>query len=244
MDFGNMRGGFRGDIDCYMVADIEEYMVKGNRLSVVEELLLLAVGDGGRLPADDELLSYGLVAGVLMELSLAGRIDTDLDRLMVLNLEPLGNGMLDRVLSELTRTDQAGDVRFWLKRLVRHGESTRNEAISSLVQKGIVDRRDRRVLGLFRSRRYVVIDEVARDCVKEKVLHVLRSGEIPEPRVSFLICLVDACGLLGGLVDRNELARLDERLEIIRRLELVGLVTSRAIDDIRSSLSVSVRSRR
>ena len=65
-----------------------------------------------------------------------GRIDTDLDRLMVLNLAPLDDRMLDPVLLELARTgrEQSGDVvRFWLEWLSGYGEYIREEALEKLV---------------------------------------------------------------------------------------------------------------
>lgn len=222
-------------------------MVSEGSLNVVEELLLLAISEDGRLPSDDKVFGYVLVAGVLMELSLARRIDTDLDRLMVLNLAPLDDRMLDTVLVELVMTgrEQSGDVRFWLEWLSGYGENIREEALEKLVDKGMVETRDKRLFGIFRSRRYSVIDVGARAAARGKVLRGLRSGDIPDPRVSLLICLADACRLLGDLLDgEEELVRLGDRLELIRRLELIGLVTSRAVDDIRGSLSVSIQSRR
>ena len=213
-------------------------------LNVVEELLLLAISEDGRLPPDEDVLDYGWVAGVLLELSLKGRIDTDLDKLIVLNMEPVGDRCLDRVLAELTSTGRQGDVSFWLGQLCSLGADIREKTLFSLTEKGVIARREKRLLGLFRSVRYTVVDQAARNALTEKVARALRSNEIPEPRLCLLICLADACGLLDRVLDGEELSELEERIEVIRRLELIGLVASRAADDIRSSLRISIRSQR
>ena len=216
-------------------------MTEYARLTMMDELLLLALGEDGRLLRDLTMLGYALAGGVLMELAIRGRIDTDLDRLILLSTERLEDTILDEALMSIAEARKERDVRFWVEELANRSAGIREEVLSPLVGKGLIERRDRRFLGVFRSRRYAVTDEKVWLRIRQRVRNALLGEAIPEPRDITLTCLGDACRLLSEFVDEAELTRLRGRLETLRRLELVGLVTSRAIDDIRASLSVSLR---
>ncbi len=60
-------------------------------LTLAEELALLALDDktGKQLVLPPNALPYGLAGGIILDLSLAGRIDTDLRRLTVTDPAPI-----------------------------------------------------------------------------------------------------------------------------------------------------------
>ena len=55
---------------------------------------------------------------------------------------------------------------------------------------------------MFRSRRYPMIDGEAEREVKLRIMEVLFSDEIPDPRDIMIICLVDACGIFKELLSQ------------------------------------------
>ena len=71
-------------------------------------------------------------------------------------------------------------------------------------------------------------------------MQVLFSDEIPDPRDVVLICLADACGIFKELLSRRELGQATDRIEQVRRLDLIGQAMSRAIGDIEMSIATSV----
>ena len=69
---------------------------------------------------------------------------------------------------------------------------------------------------------------------------VLFSDEIPGPRDIVIICLADACGIFQRLLSKSELARANERIEQVRKLDLIGQAMSQAIEAIELSVAASI----
>jgi Golgi phosphoprotein 3 len=69
---------------------------------------------------------------------------------------------------------------------------------------------------------------------------VLFSDTIPDPRDVVIICLADACGIFKGLLSRQELTQASNRIEQVRKLDLVGQAMTQAISDIELSIANSV----
>ena len=72
---------------------------------------------------------------------------------------------------------------------------------------------------MFRSRRYPMIDGEAEREVKLRIMEVLFSDEIPDPRDIMIICLVDACGIFKELLSRRQLGQVAPRIEQVRKLD-------------------------
>ena len=65
--------------------------------------------------------------------------------------------------------------------------------MASLVERGILERREEKFLWVFRARRYPMVDGKVEREAKRRIADVLFSDEIPDPRDVALICLADAC---------------------------------------------------
>ena len=72
-------------------------------------------------------------------------------------------------------------------------------------------------------------------------MEVLFSDEIPDPRDIVIICLADACGIFNELLSRREIERASDRIEQVRKLDLIGRVTTQAILDIEMSVAASLQ---
>ena len=210
-------------------------------LRFVEEISLLLLRDEGgafvRVPPWS--LRYAVAGGVLMDLAIENRIDTDLEQLVLLDATPVGDDLLDPTLAQIAAGEQH-DTRFWLEHIATSADAIHAAALSHLIARGILERRDERVLWVFRSRRYPVIDGEARREAKLRVMGVLFSDEIPDPRDVMLICLVDACGIFKEILPARELAEVAPRIEQVRKLELIGQAMSGAINDLQIALASSV----
>ncbi len=211
-------------------------------LRFVEEIVLLLLRDeGGRfvqLPSWS--LDYAIAGGVLMDLAMENRIDTDLENLILLDSTPVGDSLLDPTLAEIAAGEQR-DARFWVEHTAQRAYAIHDEALSRLAALGVLERRDDRFLWVFRSRRYPVIDGQAEREVKLRIMGVLFSDEIPDPRDVMLICLADVCGIFNRLLSRQELNRASGRIAQVRRLDLIGQAMSQAIFDIQASVAASVQ---
>ena len=176
-----------------------------------------------------------------MDLAMENRIDTDLQNLILIDDTPVGDSILDPVLSQIASGGNY-DTRHWVEHVSNSGAAIREETLGRLVEKGILEFQDDRILWVFRSRRYPSLDDTAEREVKLRILGVLFSDEIPDPRDQMIICLADACGIFPRLLSRQEHERAAERIAQVSRMDLIGRAMSQAIHDIQVSVAVSCQS--
>ena len=217
-------------------------------LRFAEEVMLLLLDDEGQrfLRVPDWSLRYALGGAVLMDLAMEDRIDTDLEKLMLVDPTPVDDDILDPLLAEIAddaaaHGSDAHDSRFWVERAAAHSDEIREAAISRLIERGILESHEGRFLWVFRSRRYPVIDGTAEREVKLRILELLFSDMIPTPRDVVIICLADACGIFSELLTRRELANVTPRIRELRQLDLIGQAVTAAVWDIEVSLAQVVR---
>lgn len=204
-------------------------------------LLLLRDDDGKFVHVPSWLLDRILAGAVLMDLAMEYRIDTDPERLVLLDDTPVGDSLLDPTLARIAEDREGAerDARYWVEQEATHAEEIREEALNRLVEVGILEREDDRFLWVFKSRRYPVIDGKAEREVKLRIMGVLFSDEIPDPRDVVIICLADACGLFRELLPRRELEQASVRIEQVRKLDLIGQAMAQTIYDMGVWLAAS-----
>ena len=85
-------------------------------LRFAEEIMLLILDDSGEFVAVPTWpLHCALGGGVLMDLALEGRIDTDPERLFVVDPTPVGDDLLDSTLARIAETPDTFDARHWVR---------------------------------------------------------------------------------------------------------------------------------
>jgi hypothetical protein len=208
-------------------------------LTMPEEILLLMLDDeSGRLqeraaPSGD----YAIAGGVLAELALAGRIDTDPGRLYVVNPAPTGDALQDRALAQIAAAPETGDSRHWIETLAADADEYRDALFGRLVAKGILKRVEGRFLWVFPERRYPVISDKEEREVKARIMGVLFNDEIPDPRDSMLIGLCRAGGLFALLLSSAELDKVQPRIDAVADLEELNRSLADAIREIYAQIA-------
>ena len=212
-------------------------------LRFAEEIVLLILNDeDGRFArVSNNSFDFAMAGGVLMDLALENRIDTDLDKLTLVDSTPLQDSLIDPTLSDIAAATETHATRYWLERTAVHADYIREGSLRRLVEKGILAREEGRFLWVFRSRRYPLVDGKADLEVKLRIMEVLFSDKIPDPRDVVIICLADACGIFEKLLASRELARATGRIEQVRKLDLIGQEVTKAIWDIEASLALAVQ---
>ena len=203
-------------------------------LGFVEEIALLQLDERGRLT---ELpLSAGdvVIAGAaLMELALQNRIDSDVNRLFVIDARPTGDDILDDVLALLPAAGTDMTANAAIERVTLNARPYKDKALRRLVEKGVLREEEGRFLWVFHTRRYPVIDDREQREVRARLRQLILTDEIPDPRDVVLVCLIDACGLLGLVLSRDEIASRRERIELLSRTDLIGQAVTKAVGEIR-----------
>ena len=203
-------------------------------LRFAEEIMLLLLDDKGEmfLRVPETSLRYALGGGVLMDLAMEDRIDTDLEKLILVDPTPVGDEMLDPMLAEIAGADATRDARYWVEQAAARAHETRDAAMKRLIARGILERREDRFLWVFRSRRYPPVDGIAEIEVKLRIMEVLFGDVIPTPREVVIICLADACGIFTELLSGDDLGEVQPRIELVRGMDLIGRAVMAAVWDI------------
>ena len=210
-------------------------------LRFAEEVMLLLLDDedGSFLPVPEWSVQCALAGAVLMDLALEDRIDTDLDSLILVDGKPTGDALLDPALERIAASAEVRDARYWVENTASRGDEIREAALARLVETGILDREEDRFLWVFRSRRYPTIDGRAEREVKLRIMGVLLSDEIPDPRDIVIICLCDACGIFNDLLSARELERARGRIDQVRKMDLIGQAVAKSVWEIQASLAMA-----
>ena len=194
------------------------------KLRLAEEIMLLlldeAEGAFNRVPALQR--DYALAGSVLLDLTLESRIDMDPERLFVIDPEPLGDDLLDPMLARIAQSSGTHDAGHWVRQAVTQANDVFERSAGRLVERGILDRKERRFLGIRRRSRYEIADAEAAGEPKQRVLRILSDSDIPDVRDIVLISLADACRILENLLPDREFRSAAERINQIRNLDLVG----------------------
>ena len=211
-------------------------------LRFAEEIMLLLLDDEGGefLHVSDWSLRCALAGAVLMDLALENRIDTDLKQLVLVDATPVGDDLLDPTLARIAEATETHDAAHWVHQTARHADQIRERALERLIGHGILQRQEESFLWVFKSRRYPAVDGKADREVKLRIMSVLFSDEIPDPRDIVIVCLAEACGIFQALLSRRELTHASARIEQVRKLDLIGQAISQAVWDIETSLAMAM----
>ena len=211
-------------------------------LTFTEEILLLMLDDDGLfLPIRGGAVEHILVGAVLMDLAFANRIDTDPERLQVIDSTPTGNNLLDDALERIANAGETMNTKGWVELLAREqAADIRQRAMNSLIELGILEAKDEKFLWVFHSRRYPTIDGRVERGVKLRMEDVLLSDDMPDPRDVALVCLVDACDILSDIFSEREMERVRPRVEQLRVMDLIGREVGSVIAEIEESITMAM----
>ena len=203
-------------------------------LRFAEEIMLLLLDDEGErfLRVPDWSLRYALAGGVLMDLAMEDRIDTDLEQLTLVDPTPVGDDILDPVLADIAAATGTHDARYWVEQAAGRAYEIREAAMDRLIARGILEQREDRFLWMFRSRRYPPVDGIAEIEVKLRIMEVLFADVVPTPRDVVIICLADACGIFTELLSSEDLREVQPRIELVRGMDLIGRAVMAAVWDV------------
>lgn len=208
-------------------------------LTIAEEILLLVLDDdaGTFINEPDVHVGYAVAGAVLMDLALAHRIDADSEKLFIVDEKPTGDPIQDSVLARIVASDEVHDAGYWVGELGRNSDELRDGLLDRLVERGILKEVDEKILWVFESRRYPMVDGAEEREVKRRIMDVLFSDTEPEQRDVVIICLADACNLMEQLMSERELRSVEPRIDEIVRMDVIGQAVANTIREIRASIA-------
>ena len=207
-------------------------------LTIAEEVLLLFIDDekGTFIRGPDIHVELAMSGAVLMDLALENRIDTDPERLFVVDRSPVGDRILDETLRRIAAMEPERSTDYWLNELREEVPSIMGHFIDRLVERGILRRVEEKILWVFESRRYPIIDNRQEREVLRRITSVLFSDELPDPRDIVIIGIVNACDLLEVILHHREVEKVRARADQISKMDFIGQAIGTTINDVRASI--------
>ena len=212
------------------------YAVKTQQLTLPDELVLTLLNEESgyfrQVPGWN--LNCAVVGSALAELSLQGRIDTDMEALILLDQTPTGDPCLDPTLQAVAGEPRRRNAQYWVERLAPHAEAIIDMTLDRLVKLDILQHHDGDFWSLSQTTwrsGFQAGSEVgtAVEFVKTRISRAIFSDEIPDPRDIIIICLIDTCDVLRFIFELDE--ESEARVEQVTRMDLIGRSIAEAVHE-------------
>lgn len=206
-------------------------------VSLAEELVLIAYyGETGKASTGAGELDCGLAGAVLVELTLAGRIDVVDRKVRITNAAPTGDQIIDGVLDRIARERKARKPEWWVAKLRR---GIRKAVLVQLIQRGVLREDRHRVMGLFPARRYPSVDPATETAARARLGMAVLKGLEPDTRTAALASLLHACGLSRKVFPELDRRQLKVRMKQIDEGQWAAAAVRKAIQSIHSAVAAS-----
>jgi hypothetical protein len=214
-------------------------------LTLADEIVVLMLDDdtGNIKPLCTGFASVAIAGGILMELALLGRIDTDLNSLYIIDPKPVGDELLDGALQEIAAEAPNQGSKSWIRHLAFQKVDLTNHMLERLVLAGILRAEDRRFLWMFSRRAYPQNTGREEREAKGRLLAVVFDDVIPSPRDTLLLSLADSSGVLRAILSADELRKASKRIEQVVALEEIGRSVKSVVAEIRLQLELATIAR-
>ena len=202
-------------------------------LSLPEELLLALLDEESgyfrQVPGWN--LNCAMAGAALGELSLRGRIDTDLESLTLVDATDTGRPVLDPVLREIATETETHDARYWVERLAPQSESMIPLALDGLVRRQILDLHPGDFYTFTKrppqSETPPGDVHLAGESVRARLTRIIFSDEIPGPRDVIITGLINTCRVFHLMFQIDE--EVEERIQFVSQMDLIGQAIAAAV---------------
>jgi golgi phosphoprotein 3 len=193
-------------------------------LTLADEIIVLMLRDdtGAIKPARAASANIAIAGGLLMELALLGRIDTDLTSLFIVDPNPVGDELLDHVLREIAAQPVKQSSMWWINQLGVHGGDLSGTVLGRLVEAGILREEDRQFLWVLSRRAYPKNSGREEREAKARLMSVIFDDVVPTPRDTLLLGLADSTGVLEDMFSSGEMDKASTRIAQVVALEEIG----------------------
>lgn len=207
-------------------------------LTFAEEITLLALDDktGTLLHLPERSLDFALSGALMLELAFKSRLDTDDAFVEIISREPTGNAMLDQAMRLIPDTPNL-TIQSALARIAKKGDHWESKTLESLVQKGVLMRKEDKFLWVMRERTYPVIDDKKVKEVHDRIRAVVMDlSAIPSPRDVVIIALMNACELTSAVFSADEAEKYRDRIDNISKMDAIARAVAHSISEIQNAI--------
>jgi Golgi phosphoprotein 3 len=215
------------------------------QLTLADEILVLMLRDdtGEIKPGCMKVANVAIAGGILMELSLFGKIDSDLTSLFVIDRTPTGDDLLDQALQKIAAEPKSWPSAWWIERLGNRRDNLLQQVLDRLVQAGILRVEDRRYLWVFSRRAYPQNTGREEREAKARLISIIRNDELPNPRDTLLLSLAESSDVLSSTLPPEEMHKAKGRIAEVIALEEIGRSVQAVASNLRAALVAAASAR-
>ena len=193
-------------------------------LTLADEIVVLMLRDdnGAIRPECASVAGMAIAGGILMELALLGRIDTDLKSLFIVDPTPIGDELLDNALQKIVAEPQRRSSAWWIRVLGLHSGDLSGKVLGRLVQASILRAEDRQFLWVFSRRAYPQNSGREEREAKARLLSVIFNDDVPNSRDTLLLGLADSTGVLNAILSPGDRHKASNRIAQVIALEEIN----------------------
>lgn len=210
-------------------------------LNLHESTLLLGLDDeNGKFTAESTYHSYGLAAAVITDLILAERIAIEDDRIVIRTNALTDDKLLNDVLRRLQEQKKPPKVTNWIHHLVMRMGKLRPLAIEQLIRRGILERKEEKILWVFNVDRYPSRDVTPENRLRTRLHRILFEAAEPDTRERLLLGIILASHLLPELAPTKAMRKeAKARIEALTADEEMNRLLGRSIQEMQTAVMVS-----
>ena len=214
-------------------------------LTLADEIVVLMLDDdkGAIRPACAGGSNIAVAGGILMELALLGRIDTDLTSLFIVDPKAVGDELLDDALQKIAAEPEKQSSAWWIERLGLHGGDLSKRVLERLVHAGILHAEDRQFLWVFSRRAYPQNTGREELEAKSRLVSVIFDDAVPDPRDTLLLGLADSTGVLNAMLSPDDMRKASSRIANVVKLEEINRSVGAVEANLRAALAAAANAR-
>jgi Golgi phosphoprotein 3 len=193
-------------------------------LTLADEIVVLMLRDDtGAIRSECAVVANMAIAGgILMELALLGRIDTDLTSLFIIDSKPVGDEFIDHALQKIAAEPQKRSSSWWIRVLGLHGGDLSARVLERLVEAGILRAENRQFLWVFSRRAYPQNTGREEREARARLMSVIFDDAVPDPRDTLLLGLADSTGVLKAILSPEDMCKAANRIAQVIALEEIN----------------------
>ena len=153
---------------------------------------------------------------------MAERIAVDEGSVKILNSQTTNNPLLDPWLQRIVDEPYVHSIHYWISAIADEKRDIESSVLDHLIERGILIRKDKKILWVVGLRRYPTIHNEERIEVRTRLQRLIFSNEKPDHFDSTLISLLDGCYLLPSVFPESELLDRADRIDEIAKSDPVG----------------------
>lgn len=215
------------------------------QLTLADEIVVLMLRDDtGDVRAEcSKVTNVAIVGGILMELSLLSRIDTDLTSLFIVDPKLTGDDLLDHAMAAIEAEPKRRSSAWWIERLGDQNGNLVKRVLGRLVDAGILRIENRQYLWVFSRRAYPQNTGREEREAKARLLAVINDNTVPDPRDTLLLGLAESSDVLSSLLAPEEKRKAEKRIAEVVALEEIGRSLGAVTENLRAAVVEVARAR-